>query len=493
MPDKIPALGTQMYTPKILALLKTNTLAFVNNGNIVLEDLPFLTKCQDRNVPQRSLRHCKSDACLYAAYIPVYSYNQWNVITGKMSTTALPHKFMGDRNREEYISWATDTWDYCEVKGIVTTCPKCKTVQTKSITDAVSKVYGVNCYNCFKVATEKCYPCGEHFAASKITKVANHTGSNMNMCVDCLKLYAKTCPDCTRKVTVDALIDNIACVYCDQKPIQEYQFKPDPIFLLTKEPLTKPSPKDAPFLGMELEVEMKPAYTELRETIARRFKRDVNGFAYLKHDSSISCGFEIVTHPGSFDWWESKDNPLKKSIKKLAVTCESFWTESTGIHVHISKAAFTSLHLGKFCFFMGYNQPLTTTIAERYNKHHAPFSWDVSTQLQHTVATSGKDIDRHTAINLQNQNTVEVRIFKGNMSWSRILKDIEYVMAVYEFTKHPISGGLPEKNLGIAWKDDDVHKNAPLMSAQVFRGWVLGESKRFPNLAEYIRDYKRDN
>ena len=111
--------------------------------------------------------------------------------------------------------------------------------------------------------------------------------------------------------------------------IHDYSYKPRPFFH-----------GDGPlFLGLELEV-ATPSHDRSYAWTAHRW---LGSLGYLKSDSSIDVGFEIVTHPMSYLWaihhfpWEM--------LPELAETgCRA--TQQTGLHVHLSRDGFTGpLHV----------------------------------------------------------------------------------------------------------------------------------------------------
>ena len=79
-----------------------------------------------------------------------------------------------------------------------------------------------------------------------------------------------------------------------QKAIQDYYYKPDPIFY-------GQGPR---YLGVELEVDGAGECSENAQQILdlANGKREL---IYCKHDGSLNDGFEIVTHPMSLAFHQS--------------------------------------------------------------------------------------------------------------------------------------------------------------------------------------------
>ncbi len=235
------------------------------------------------------------------------------------------------------------------------------------------------------------------------------------------------------------------------------------------------------FLGIELEVEKREKCpNKIEHMVAADLGMD---YMVLKSDSSIQNGFEIVTAPATIGFhlkaWDRFFDTEKGSSKHL-----TSWTSGRcGMHVHIGRSAFTPMHLGKFFAFINNNEnrEFITSIGGR-NSHFSKFIEDKSfhvksklvshmgdlykklkattikeeqTKIEKEMAiirakltrstgeiinfiqntTSMKKEERHSAVNLAKQGTVEVRIFRGNIMKVGMLKNLEFVHAAVEFTR----------------------------------------------------------
>lgn len=115
-----------------------------------------------------------------------------------------------------------------------------------------------------------------------------------------------------------------------------------------------------------------------------RVKFDIKEFYYLKRDGSISHGFEIVTHPHQFEAFfyqlfpfdnifnsnmnyvteESCDNDDDDDYDDYDYSNTSLFQEC-GMHIHLSKSAFSNAHLYKFVKFFAEYPKYIEMIAER--------------------------------------------------------------------------------------------------------------------------------
>ena len=198
-----------------------------------------------------------------------------------------------------------------------------------------------------------------------------------------------------------------------------------------------------PFFGIELEVERANKVStehpsgeepDCPENITESCY-DVLGRDYviLKRDGTLRGykPFEIVTVPATLAYHKKRWDGFLSSKAKDGL--QSFKSGNCGMHVHISRSAFTGLHLAKFMRFI--NEPINrnfiTIVAQRAGNTYTQYS-DL-TLMQHSKALHAHI--KYGAVNTRNQNTIEVRIFRGNLARIGFLKNIEFVHAAYMYTK----------------------------------------------------------
>lgn len=248
--------------------------------------------------------------------------------------------------------------------------------------------------------------------------------------------------------------------------VHSYSYKPKPIFFTDNGTCDYVYDKHTPYMGFELEVEFGSG--SMVTNGAAHVTEALDNHAYLKHDGSISRGFEIVTHPHTlgayqnhFDWsfleWLSNNGAL------------SWRTDTCGLHVHISRVAFRSLvHQALFTYLIQNNKQQMTRLAGR-TSHWAKFGDDDSPVPK---KVKGEAWDRYQAVNMLNRSTVEIRIFKGSLMKRRVLMALELVNACFEYTR-------------LMTVNDYVRGNT---SWGAFAKWVKTR-KEYDNLNYYIRLY----
>ena len=241
----------------------------------------------------------------------------------------------------------------------------------------------------------------------------------------------------------------------DSSGIHNYSYKPRPIFYGI-----------SPFMGFELEVECtggsRSDGVDIFQTIDPKEKH-----YYLKGDGSLHYGFEIVSHPHDLDTYHSMDWSW---LDKLSNSGFRSWnTTSCGLHVHIGLDAFKDEnHQIRFTKFIYDNERQAKRIAGRSSGYA---SFDSQGQVRPKIKYKHRDSNRYSAVNVQNEQTLEVRIFRGSLRKERVLSGIEFTHAVCEYTR----------NMKI------VPKNKPFSWLR-FVAFVSAYDDKYPNLFTIINE-----
>ncbi len=186
---------------------------------------------------------------------------------------------------------------------------------------------------------------------------------------------------------------------------------------------------DTAYYGIELEVEKRNnATSDTAYKIHRSFTYDDMQFALLKSDGSLTHGFEIVTAPGTLNAHKKYWDKFFKSdgIKEV----KSWNTDTTGMHIHISRTALTQLQIGKILVFINdnKNEEFVNHIAGRNSDQWAKKS---PKKIADCVTSSAK----YEAVNTSHRHTIELRIFKGNLARHGFFRVLEFVDALVHFAK----------------------------------------------------------
>lgn len=187
------------------------------------------------------------------------------------------------------------------------------------------------------------------------------------------------------------------------------------------------------FLGMELEVEMSNNAQMKRKEAARATMVAMKGDCIVAHDGTLTNGFEIISVPATLNYhYEMWKDILRSQLRRQIV---SFKRASCGIHIHMSKEAFTDLALGKFMTFM--THPKNTTFIEavaqrKDNKYNIRKATKI-TNVKSKTTLDGEFMGHYYAVNLDKPHTIEVRIFKGTLHYPSVMKNLEFCHALHSW------------------------------------------------------------
>lgn len=315
-------------------------------------------------------------------------------------------------------------------------CPSCNGVygltNLSGLSGPIANGKDIACQRCVIRHTFRCDHCDERM--SRQVNNIYSTSFGGIICGGCYEDEFFTCDRCDNihhndDQFFDADRHQYICQTCqNQEPklIKDYNFKPAPHFFGLKEGSDR---QKKIFYGCELEVYVKSDYDideKAKEVASYLNKNDER--VYFKKDSSIGRGFEIVTHPHTWEevtklWLENWDEKIRGISSHNSGTC--------GFHVHVSRRPLTDMHIQKMVQFVNDadNESLIKTVAQRtcdeYGRLNAAKKVGKCRYSEH----------RYEAINLLNHNTIEFRIFRGNLRKERIMKNLEFVKATIDFTR----------------------------------------------------------
>ena len=270
------------------------------------------------------------------------------------------------------------------------------------------------CMNCLSEHTTTCTRCG-----GRIWTRNNAGTEDTPLCQHCYDNHYTSCTQCGALLHLDDACyedddeDEPLCRHCyaSQKSIQNYYYKPAPVFY----------GEGRRFFGVELEIDGGGE----RDGAADRLM-DLAGpeHLYCKHDGSLEDGFELVTHPMTLQYhmdempWASV---LSEAVR-MGYTSHSACT--CGLHVHVNRSAFglteqrqedaiarvlffVENHWNELLRFSRRNQRQIEQWASRYGRKDDPKA----------VLKQAKDScrGRYTCVNLTNFSTIEFRMFRGTL------------------------------------------------------------------------------
>lgn len=191
------------------------------------------------------------------------------------------------------------------------------------------------------------------------------------------------------------------------------------------------------FYGIELEV-FCPTNEQAK---ARDWYKAVNPigeqkYAVFESDGSIGNGFEMISMPAGIDVHKERLKHVLMSAE-LKQGCKSHDTTRCGLHVHITKSALTQSQISRMQSFLNdtMNQELITQVARRYHTNYSRFLGELGKLKSHPQVSR----DRYEVLNLTNDNTVEVRIFRGSLKYEAVVAAIEFTNALVNFCRPGIT------------------------------------------------------
>lgn len=162
----------------------------------------------------------------------------------------------------------------------------------------------------------------------------------------------------------------------------------------------------------------------------------LNGCGALKYDASLNGeGFEIVTRPATYDWL--MDNVFNDDFfVEHAPYLYSWDNPRCGMHVHMDRDTISSLTEAKMVSFMMHpqNGRFIDQVAGRAGNHYCSRNSELG-EATPQMATQSR-LERHGAINVSGRNggrTMEIRIFRGNVSRYGIRRNLEFCLALKAF------------------------------------------------------------
>lgn len=247
---------------------------------------------------------------------------------------------------------------------------------------------------------------------------------------------------------------------CRNNGVHDYSCKPTPIFY--------GEPQSKLYMGFELETEIHGAFAESIDYANEQLK-DV---AILKHDSSIgrggSSGYEIVTHPHSHAYYRQNSDKLWDTIETLRTKYQarSWDTDTCGLHIHVSRKGFSSgAHTHRFIAFIYKNAEMMMKFGGRkssYARFNDVWRFDEYDRpvfsLKHKLDMRAPS-ERYSAVNTQNEHTLELRFFRGTMNPDGVLSALDLTQAMVEYTRDLRFSDVQMGALSWEWFVDYVATN----------------------------------
>jgi len=336
----------------------------------------------------------------------------------------------------------------------------------------------VNCTPCMDRFSFDCIECSESYHVNDSTEL--HDGERIcEVC--CENGDYSWCDECQELYHCDSVTYNDDGIWCDEcKPqtssIHNYSYLPDPLLFHhnlhgTNNSMIEPrDKKNEIYFGIELEIDRDGYSNQDKNELASSISGDESTF-YCKDDSSLNCGFEIVSHPFSWDYFKSNKNDFKNNLDKARdAGYRSHDTTTCGMHIHVSKKTLSNLDIFKMVYFVYSNADFIKVVSNRnWDDLNRWCSLDLDNLLNRSgihgsnplkkanrigkLAKAKTGTPKYTAINLSKSNTIEFRIFKGTLNWRSYQKNLQFVQSLVQWCKKTSLKHIQDKDAIFSYFD----------------------------------------
>lgn len=305
------------------------------------------------------------------------------------------------------------------------------------------------CDRCADGSIAGCLDCGEYFWIDDMEEDVDIWGDTIYFC-----------PNCARG---------------RKKKIHDYSYKPAPKFKVHNhdEFWTDDSIKELLF-GVELEIDKGNNPEDVAEEIT-----EAHDDIYCKHDGSLNYGVEIVSHPCTLEY-HLKDLGWDDICGiALSNNFKSHEARTCGLHVHVGRR-----QLGETILKQNDNIAKIIILVDRHWDNIVGFTRRTEEQLSHWASRpeimdriigfsdgyiGSKVTDmiggsgRYRAVNLQNRNTIEFRIYNGTLKVSTLYATLQFTSNICKYAMtHSFDDCFASQ-----WKD-------------------VAKYETYPELAEYL-------
>ena len=200
--------------------------------------------------------------------------------------------------------------------------------------------------------------------------------------------------------------------------------------------------------GFELEVEAgnKTTCGEMSNILYE----SMDNFTVYESDGSLNEGFEIISNPYDLEYYDAEGKDLIINMLNLLIEnkFKSHDTSTCGLHVHIGRHGLgnsygerdkTIMQIG---FIVEYFKEELTTLSRRKPEklnHWAKFTTKDYKKEELTLDIINKlnreNRSRYSALNLQNEATIELRLFRGTLKKETFLATLELVHNICVYAK----------------------------------------------------------
>ena len=327
------------------------------------------------------------------------------------------------------------------------------------------------CQSCYDYDTLRCDCCGERILASHEV-----TDDHISICENCYEVRYHRCERCNCLVHDSDVFwehDDCYCRSCYEeitdRCIKDYYYKPSPIFN------KMPEESRVRYYGIELEIDCGGRDEDNADSLYNIANRE-DDLLYIKSDSSLDEGMELVSHPCSVQF-HKRLFPWKEIMKEaVELGYRSHNTSTCGLHIHIGRndlgetpeAQEEVISRIMFFFESHWNEIFKFSRRGEYAVNRWASRYGYKDRPKDILEDAKKNRKgRYTCVNITNSSTVEIRIFKGTLKWNTFMAAIELVDSICDNA--------------IRLSDEELHK-------QSWIDFVLSIDPDYTELIKYLKE-----
>lgn len=197
------------------------------------------------------------------------------------------------------------------------------------------------------------------------------------------------------------------------------------------------------YMGLEVETILRGSACLKKKEVLLGFSRTLGkGYCKFKQDGSLGArGVEVVTMPMQYEGIMASKYKWAKAWKEFKRFGYSRNDTRTGCHIHLSRNAFLNKkHIENFFIGICKSEGFTSRIANRKTNIFCMHPKEVTRGYNgiqtyaHEYVYKDWHCERHQMVNLNNKNTVEVRVYKGDTDWFNVLSYVQHCYSMFEYT-----------------------------------------------------------
>ena len=334
------------------------------------------------------------------------------------------------------------------------TCDHCGRIHHVDTTSYAERLDMYLCEDCLAYSYTTCDRC-DHIVrdTDTLSVVVSDSGDVESWCSECYNNDGYTCSECGSCISeAIALFDDGDC-FCPachtpgerRNVIKNYHYhkgKLNEIFYTDTDNRT-----EALTFGMELELDVGGLDHDNAFELLSCFR---NSEVVAEKDGSLHNGFELITYPFSRDYYyKSLRSDLSEACSKaIDMGYRSHDTTTCGLHIHVGRAGLGATAeerektIAKLWLLMYRFQKQLVVFSRRSKEALAryadmPIPSDLGVESLAEIDTAEKLYvkakdnlgrrGRYVALNLTNEKTIEVRIFKGTLNVDTITASLQLV------------------------------------------------------------------